>query len=245
MSRILFIVLIIGASFSACFGQNTKVQTIGEDLEIIKISTNVYQHISYMSLPKYGKFPCNGMIYKVGKEVVVFDSPHTEKLAEGLLNWIQKKKKWKVKAVVINHFHEDCLGGLEVFHRLGIESYSSKKTQLLATKDSMPIPKIGNDSTWTMTIKNKSIVCSFFGEAHSTDNIVSWLPKEKVLFGGCMVKAIAARKGNLADANTKEWANTIKKIKNNYPDIKWVIPGHGKYGNAMLLDYTIQLFEKD
>lgn len=245
MNRKIYIILILWlTNIVLCFGQNRKVLTIGEDLELIKISKNVYQHISYMPIPKYGKFPCNGMIYKVGKEVIIFDSPHSEELAQRLLDWVQKKKKWIVKAVVVNHFHNDCLGGLEVFHRVGIATYSSKKTQLLAKKDSMPVPTIGYDSTWTIKIKNKPVVCSFFGEAHSSDNIVSWIAEEKVLFGGCMVKAIAAQKGNLADANTTEWANTVKKIKKSYPEVKWVIPGHGKYGDASLLDYTIQLFSK-
>ena len=59
-----------------------------------------------------------------------------------------------------------------------------------------------------------------------------------------MVKSVGASKGNLADANVKEWANTIRKVKKAFPKAKYVIPGHGQYGNAELLDYTIELFSE-
>ncbi|MCP4441662.1 MAG: subclass B1 metallo-beta-lactamase [Aureispira sp.] len=244
MRRIYTIAILFFSIGWNCLGQNTNIQAIAEDLELIKVSKNVYQYISYMPIPNYGKFPCNGMIYKVGKEVMIFDAPHSKDLAQALIDWLQKDKKWIIKGVIVNHFHNDCLGGLEAFHSLGIPSYSSKQTQVLAKQDSMPVPEIGYDGEWTILLGNKPIICSFFGEAHSTDNIVSWLPKAKVLFGGCMVKAIGARKGNLADANTEQWAKTVTQVKEKYPKVKWVIPGHGKYGNSTLLDYTIQLFNK-
>lgn len=64
----------------------------------------------------------------------------------------------------------------------------------------------------------------------------------KVLFGGCLVKEVGAEKGNVADANVQEWPLTIAGIKEQHPDIKIVIPGHGKPGGITLLDYTATLF---
>ena len=50
-------------------------------------------------------------------------------------------------------------------------------------------------------------------------------------------------KGNLADSNVSEWSETVSRIKYEYPEVETVIPGHGEYGDAGLLDYTIELFD--
>ena len=63
------------------------------------------------------------------------------------------------------------------------------------------------------------------------------------MFGGCLVKEVGAGKGNLEDANVATWPKTIRMLKAKYPDVKIVVPGHGKAGGAELLDYTVKLFE--
>jgi metallo-beta-lactamase class B len=37
---------------------------------------------------------------------------------------------------------------------------------------------------------------------------------------------------------------TVEKIKNDLPDLKFIIPGHGNPGGKELLDYTVELFRK-
>jgi metallo-beta-lactamase class B len=56
------------------------------------------------------------------------------------------------------------------------------------------------------------------------------------------MKELGASKGYLGDANVGEWPTTVGKVKAAYPQVKWVVPGHGKVGDASLLDYTIRLF---
>ena len=74
-------------------------------------------------------------------------------------------------------------------------------------------------------------------------NVVSYFPKENILFGGCLIKELQATKGYLGDANVGEWSSTVEKVKQQYPNVKIVIPGHGKIGGKDLLDFTIKLFE--
>jgi metallo-beta-lactamase class B len=72
--------------------------------------------------------------------------------------------------------------------------------------------------------------------------VVGYFEKEQVLFGGCLIKELDATKGYLGDALVGEWSATVGQVKNAYPKLKWVVPGHGKVGDVSLLDYTIQLF---
>jgi len=71
---------------------------------------------------------------------------------------------------------------------------------------------------------------------------VVWIPAKKVLFGGCLVKALNAKNlGNTTEADLTAYPKTLKKVKETYPDAKTVIPGHGQPGSLELIDHTINL----
>ena len=237
----IFIFLII--SLCNCKSQKQLFTYTTETLKIIPVSENAFIHISYLNTTDFGKVACNGLVYINNNEAIVFDTPTSSEVSMELIKWIAETKKCAITAVVINHFHEDCLGGLDAFHQLGIPSFANNKTINLAQKNNFIIPQIGFDSVMELEVGNEKVINKFFGEAHTIDNIVSYIPHENLLFGGCMVKALNASKGFIGDANTNEWSATIAKIKNAYPNLKIVIPGHGSSNGIELLDYTIQLFE--
>ena len=73
--------------------------------------------------------------------------------------------------------------------------------------------------------------------------MVAYFPADNILFGGCLIKETGAGKGFLGDANISAWSATVAKIKEAYPQLKLVVPGHGRYGDTRLLDYTVELFK--
>jgi metallo-beta-lactamase class B len=222
-----------------------QINSVNEDLlKIIEIKPNIYQHISYLQTQTWGKVGCNGMIYVQNNKAIIFDTPTDDASAEVLYESL-KKQKIKVVGVVVNHFHDDCLGGLKFFHKKGVKSYSSELTRTLAKKDSAEVPKIGFEKEQKIKLGKKTITNVHLGAAHTRDNIVSYLDDEKVMFGGCMVKELEAGKGFLGDADVTTWSNTIEKVKAKFPEVSIIIPGHGKYGGQALLDYTIQMFNAD
>ena len=212
--------------------------------EIIPLSKNAYQVISYLDIPNYGPFPCNSLLYVQHQEVVLFDTPPSKAASSALIQWIQNQMGYTIKGIVVNHFHDDCLGGLDAFHAAGIPSYALQRTIDLAEADQLPLPQHGFEEKLLLQLGLHPIVNQYFGEAHTVDNIVSYLPDEQLLFGGCMIKAMNARKGNVKDANLKNWAKTVARVKAQFPDIQIVLPGHGNAGGPELLDYTIQLFSE-
>ncbi|MGB3150114.1 MAG: subclass B1 metallo-beta-lactamase, partial [Maribacter sp.] len=126
-----------------------------------------------------------------------------------------------------------------------VPSYAYTKTLELAEKDGAVVPLIGFEKQNELEIGNGKVINTFFGEAHTKDNIIHYIPSEELIFAGCMVKSLGASKGNLEDANLDEWSNTVQDIKNTYPNLKTVVPGHGSIGNMDLLDYTIELFKSN
>lgn len=246
MRRFFKIVAIICvATFFSCNKNNaSKIVYETESLVIKQVSPNVYKHVSYLQTNDFGNVPCNGMIYITDNKALVFDTPTTDLVSVELINWITKNKNALVAGVVVNHFHDDCLGGLQGFHNHNVKSYASNKTIALAIKDSVTVPEIGFETKLNLTLGNNKIITQFLGEGHTKDNTVSYLENEKVLFGGCMIKSLNAKKGYLGDANITKWSTTVAKVKTTFPEIKTVIPGHGKSGDTALLDYTIKLFKE-
>jgi metallo-beta-lactamase class B len=181
------------------------------------------------------------MIYMNGPEAIIVDCPTNDSASIELLAWINTFNV-RIEGVIINHFHVDCLGGLKAFHDAGIRSYAYFKTIAFAEANGDEVPKIGFKKYLSIPIGKEIVYTKFFGEAHTLDNVVTYIPGEKALFGGCMIKSDGAGYGNLEDSNQKAWPKTVLKIKEAYPEIELVIPGHGKPGGMGLLDYTVSLF---
>ncbi len=238
------LVLILILSLTQCKSEKERASYSSETLKIRQLSENSFIHTSYLQTDSFGKVACNGYVYMNDGEALVFDTPSDTKTTAELLQWLENTKEQKVNGLVVNHFHIDAMGGISEFHKKGIPTYGYKKTLALIKNDE-DRPKKEFDEHLVLKVGDKKVVNRYFGEAHTVDNIISYIPNENLIYGGCMVKTLDAGKGNLEDANEKEWSKTIKKIKDAYPDLKTVIPGHGKHGGTELLDYTIELFKTD
>ncbi|SOC79546.1 metallo-beta-lactamase class B [Salinimicrobium sediminis] len=229
--------------FILCISQGSaQIVFENDELKIEQISKHAYRHISFLDTKEYGKVASNGVLYLNNNEALVYDTPVNDHAASYLIGWIEKHQKSKIKAVVVTHFHEDCLGGLEEFHKNGIPSYSTTLTKELAQKNNYSVPQNIFTKSLEIHIGGITTATEFLGAGHTLDNAVGFIPSEKVFFGGCLVKAAGSGKGNLADADVGEWAETVKRIKLRFPDVKVVVPGHGSPGGPELLDYTIELF---
>ncbi len=214
-----------------------------EQLIVTRISENAYIHTSYHQTNDFGNVPCNGLIVRDGSEVVVFDTPTKDAASVELIAWIEQELHCRVKAVVPTHFHVDCLGGLGAFHAHGIPSHAHAKTIALAAADSATVPHQAFTDPLVLMVGSERVLVRHFGEGHTVDNVVGYFTKEDVLFGGCLIKEIEASKGYLGDANVGAWSATVERVKQAYPRVKVVVPGHGRHGDQRLLDYTIGLFK--
>lgn len=214
-----------------------------EQLVIDRISAHCFIHTSFHQTDDFGNVPCNGLIVRDGNEVVVFDTPTKDAASEELISWIQNELHCSVKAVVPTHFHVDCLGGLQAFHAHGIPSHAHAKTIEMSEAKGTAVPQHGFADSLVLVAGKEHIMVTHFGEGHTVDNVVGYFAKEDVLFGGCLIKELNATKGYLGDANVGAWSSTVERVKQAYPQVEVVVPGHGQHGDRRLLDYTIALFK--
>ncbi|MCL1937043.1 MAG: subclass B1 metallo-beta-lactamase [Candidatus Azobacteroides sp.] len=240
-----FLYLLIFSSVLLGFKETKTEKEVykSKTLLIYQISKHVYQHVSFLDVKDFGKVSCNGMIVACNNEAVIFDTPIDNETSGELIDWVTQSLKCKITAIIPTHYHIDNLGGLDEFHKQGIPSYAYNKTIQIAKEKGLPVPQHGFDKYMEMKVGKEKVYIEFLGEGHTCDNIIGYFPLEDILFGGCLIKEVGAGKGNLADANVEEWAETVRKVKKKYPKVKKVIPGHGKIGGTELLDYTINLFE--
>ena len=224
--------------------QDSTVYQTGH-LIIRKLSPHVYVHISYLQTNSFGKVDCNGMIVINRQEAIIFDTPANDTASTELIQYLVKQG-CRIKAVIATHFHEDCIGGLASFNNYNIPAYASNQTIALLKNKGDSAYKLlkGFAGSLELEAGHQIIYAKFTGEGHTKDNIIGYYPEDKAMFGGCLIKAEGATKGFLGDANTAAWPATVTRVKQQYPGVKIVIPGHGKTGGPALLDYTIGLFKQ-
>jgi len=215
---------------------------VSKDIELIKLSENVYIHVSYSDIPKYGRYPSNGLIFIDNSEAFLFDTPMTDSLTMDLVAWLTDSMKLKIVGFVPNHWHDDCMSGLGFLQKQKIESYANQMTIDIAKSKNLPIPSHGFKDSIQLELGDKLINCYYFGAAHSLDNIVVWIPSEQILFAGCMIKSINSKDlGNTVDGDLIAYPKTIDKLINKFPTVKIVIPGHGPFGGFDLIQHTRNL----
>lgn len=244
--RVVCIFILVGLIHIVGFSQNEyKRIKISNDIELIKLSENAYVHVSYSDLPKFGRFSSNGLIFINADKAYLFDTPVSDSLTKDLLSWIKDSMKITIVGFVPNHWHIDCMGGLGFIQSQGIESYANQMTIDIAKSKDLPIPLNGFKDSLQLALGDKLIKYYYFGAAHSLDNIVVFIPSEKILFAGCMIKSFNSKDlGNIADGDLIAYPKTIDKLIERFSKAKIVIPGHGKFGGFELIEHTKGLLNK-
>lgn len=226
-------------------GCNNKQPDLSK-VTLKKVQPGVYVHVSY---GKFGEkvYPANGLVYFNGDKAILVDTPWTEEQTEYLCNEISRKFKKKVDLVILTHYHTDNLGGIGYLKKMGIQTVCTIMTKKLSDEKlgiSLDYAGIIGDN-WSYPVKDKILEVYYPGPGHTMDNIVVWFEKEKLLFGGCMVKSLASKgKGNTADADLEKWPGSVENLINRYGNAAVVIPGHGEWGNKDLLMHTLEIVKK-
>lgn len=261
--------LLIGlfvSGLSFVFSQDEMV--LNPELKITRLSAQVW--VVTHSFPWESN---SLIVKASDKELVLIDTPYTNEATELMLQFIWKEIKPKEITAVLTGFHVDNLGGTGCLlsHRIPVYG-SDRACQLLDERSAQTqklmltwLQKPGQEKyrkTYADMKFDKpdhvfpiekglflkkgklSFEVYFPGESHSPDNLTVYVKELNLLFGGCMVKSMESPNlGFTGDANMSEWPVSVKKVQDKYPDAKWVIPHHGKWGDRSLLQHTLDLFK--
>lgn len=238
----ILLVLVLGCLSLWGFAQKGERVPITKDMELIRISDHAWVHVSWEDSPVFGRFSSNGLIYIQNGQGYLFDTPASDSLTQVLVKWVADSLHTKITGFVPNHWHRDCMGGLKYLQSIGVNSYANQTTIDIARTKGLPIPSHGFKDSLSLTFNGHPVNCYYLGAAHSMDNIVVWIPDEKILFAGCMAKEAAAKgMGNTVDGDLTAWPKTIDRVIKKFPSARIVIPGHGQIGGQEVLTHTREL----
>jgi len=213
-------------------------------LKISHLTEDFYIFTTY-NLFKGAPVPSNSMYLVTSNGVVMFDTPWDSTQFQPLLDSIQTRHHKKVIICIATHFHEDRTAGLEYYRQQGISTYTTKMTDSLAAahNDKRAARLIGKDTVFTV---GQYVFETWYpGPGHSPDNIIIWFAKQKIIYGGCLIKSEEAKDiGNLSDANLKEWPATIRRIQMKCKQPNYIITGHQDWLSKNSLTHTLDLINQ-
>lgn len=220
-------------------------QTLHNHLNITQLVGDFYVFTTYREF-KGTPFPSNGMYVVTHDGVVLIDTPWDTTQFQTLLDSIKIRHIQKVLLCIATHSHEDRTGGLEYYHRQGIKTYTTVQTnQISKSRNEKQAAFLMLEDT-VFNVGQYSFQTYYAGAGHTPDNIVIWFPKNKILYGGCLVKSTeAVDLGNLSDSDPKQWPSTLKKIKRKFVKPNYIIPGHQDWTDNNSLDHTLKLLRQN
>lgn len=221
------------------FGQKEEPK-----LKISHLTGDFYIYTTY-STYQGSKIPANGMYLLADNAVVLFDTPWDTTQFQPLLDSIKLKHNKNVTICIATHWHSDRTEGLEYYKRQGIKTYTTSLTDELSKKNNKKRAEFLMTKDTVFTVGEHSFEIYYPGEGHTADNIIAWFNREKILYGGCLIKGADARDlGYLGDANILEYEMTLKKVHQKCADPKFIIVSHHNWKNNNSLKHSIKLARK-
>jgi glyoxylase-like metal-dependent hydrolase (beta-lactamase superfamily II) len=241
MKTYLFLALLLACTIQFPVFAQEKQE---EGLTISKLAGDYYVCTTYGTLDDGSRYPSNSLYVVTQKGVVMIDVPWDTTQTLPLLDSIEKRHHKKVIASISTHFHKDRTAGLDILKSRGVKTYASARTIKLCKERNEQLAEYSIISDTTFHLGDHILQTYYPGKGHTSDNIVIWFPDAKVLYGGCFIKSMESPDlGNLADANVKEWAGSIKNVKAKFKNIGYVIPGHGNWNSKQAVDHTLTLIK--
>lgn len=227
--------------------QNSMAKNITSDFVVTPIAENVCSIVSpFIGLPTPDNTGWNSNVHFVvtNKGVLLFDTGSSEAIGNKIKNAIKTVTYLPVRWIINSHSHAD--------HWLGNAAFSDTVVEIIASEQAITTmkkygqddvefyAKVTNGTIGTTKLRYPNSILTqlqkrnlggvdvefiFSNGGHSPGDILIWLPKHKIIFGGDVLSSdwmpMITDQGNVP--NLIDFLHKIAKLN---PDI--VLTGHGK-----------------
>jgi metallo-beta-lactamase class B len=201
----------------------------------------------------------NSVVYVGESSVTVIGATWTPETAKLLATEIGKITPKPITEVIDTNYHPDRAGGNAYFKSIGAKIVSTKMTSDLLqarwveTVRSMQkgfpsypaLPLVLPDKTFAgdFELQGGGLKAIYLGAAHTPDGIFVFFPREKVLYGNCILKE---QLGNLDSADLTEYPRTLQKLKQLNLGFTTIVAGHWSpiHGPELIDQYLALLAAK-
>lgn len=220
-------------------------------LQPVKVAPNVYAVIGDIGPQTYANNGLNNNLgFVVSSDgVLVINSGPSYKVAKALHTAIQKITKQPVKWVINGNSQSHYWLGNAYFHNQNIPILARQEAvrqmqemgsaQLQNTKNilkdqieqtSLSYPDKLLQEKHSIRMGDTLLEIVYFGPAHTSGDVVVWLPKQKVLFAGDIVFT-ERMLGILPIGNNANWIKAFDQAMALRPEV--IVPGHGHPTNIL------------
>lgn len=224
--------------------KNILAQTANDKLKITPLAGDFYIYTTY-NLYEGNPIPAHGMYLVTDNGAVLFDTPWDTTQFQPLLDSIKLRHNKNVDLCIATHWHSDRTEGLAYYQTKGIKTYTTSLTDKYSLENNKKRAAYLMSKDTIFKVGQYSFEVYYPGEGHTADNIIVWFEKEKVLYGGCLIKGAEAEDlGYLGDANVLEYETTLKRVQKKCHDPKHIIVSHHDWTNINSLEHSIKLARK-
>ena len=202
------------------------------------------QGLSEMGSSANQNFISNAGFVVTPQGVVVVDALGSPELARRLLAEIRKVTRAPIHTVIVTHYHADHIYGLQVFKEQGARivahaaarEYLTSETARLRLQASRQElwpwvdeqTRLVEADQWLqgpvrLTVGGVDFQIVPVGPSHTAEDLVIYLPQQRVLFAGDLV--FRNRIPYVGQADSRHWIEALQQLLQF--DAKLVIPGHG------------------
>jgi glyoxylase-like metal-dependent hydrolase (beta-lactamase superfamily II) len=188
--------------------------------------------------------------------VVVIDALGSPALAQRLVEEIRRITPLPIVRVIVTHYHADHIYGLQTFkalgarvvaHRAAGEYLNSEAAQLRLVASREELAPWINEQTrlvppdeWLdgdtdYRIGGVPLQLRAVGPSHTPEDLVVYLPQEKVLFAGDLV--FRSRIPYVGKADSRHWIAALDKLLELEASV--IVPGHGPLSNEARKDMQL------
>jgi metallo-beta-lactamase class B len=181
----------------------------------------------------------NSLAYIGPKAVTVIGATWTPETARLLAARIRRLTREPITGVIDTSPDPEWSGGNAYWKDTGAKVFSVKATYDLLKQTwnrrdqlarqhhpgypSLPLVLPTTVYAEKFELQNGDIQAFYLGPSHTAGDIFVYFPKEQVLDAGSILKE---QLGNLADANLREYPNTLRRLQRMDLKIRTVISGH-------------------
>jgi len=212
--------------------------------------------VSALGSPANQNFISNAAFVVTPAGVVVIDALGSPALAQRLVAQIAKITPQPITHVIVTHYHADHVYGLQTFRALGARlvahraalAYLNSETarlRLQVSREELAPWVNANtrlvdadewlDGPQVLTVGGVRFEIKPVGPAHTPEDLVVYLPGEKVLFAGDLV--FRSRIPYVGQADSRHWITALDSLLTFNTQV--IVPGHGALSSEARKDMQL------
>jgi glyoxylase-like metal-dependent hydrolase (beta-lactamase superfamily II) len=237
---------LLALSLTLAFTAPARTADAEPPMQTVRVAPNTHyvQGLSQLGSPKNQNFISNAGFVVTPAGVVVVDALGSPRLAERLTAAIRSITTLPITHVVVTHYHADHIYGLQHFKDMGAQIVAHRAAQAYIQSDTARLrleasrsdlapwinekTRIVDADLWVdgpTTFKVGGVVfeVDHVGPSHTPEDLVVYVPSERVLFAGDLF--FNGRLPFVGMADSSQWIRSLERVLAF--DTAAVVPGHG------------------